>query len=181
MPGGEAALSRAGTIPTKLRKHWQDYAFKIVSCSDAKILLVVGGIAARAYMIYIKEENIPHQTLWTFGKRRFEQEIPLAWLQFEAGRVQRLVFAIPHPEAFNRHRARNPTDTMRKYCMHERTIDYCLAKLFGKIHLPCFLLTTAYAYQLSTGSILEIWAFRNSDAKKNDTLSTHFKRPRLDI
>lgn len=33
---------------------------------------------------------------------------------------------------------------------------------------------------MSTGSILEMSAFRNFDVKKNDTLSNHFKRPTLD-
>ncbi|KAI4680921.1 uncharacterized protein J4E88_005425 [Alternaria novae-zelandiae] len=180
VPGGEATLFRAGTLPTQLRRHWQEYAFKIISCSEAKVLLVVGGIAAKAYMTYIQENEIEHTVLWTFGKKRFEQEIPLAWLQFEAGKIRRLAFAIPHPEAFSRNRASVLTDIQRKFAFRERIFDYCLVQLFGKIHLPCFLSTTGYAYQLSTGSILEMSPFRNFDAKKNDTLSDHFRRPTLD-
>ena len=96
----------------------------------------MGTVAARAYMIYIKENEIEHKVLWTFRKKRFEQEIPLAWLQFEAGKIRRLAFAIPHPEAFSRNRASVLTDIQREFAFRERIFDYCLVKLFGKLQLP---------------------------------------------
>lgn len=97
-------------------------------------------------MTYIQENEIEHTVLWTFGKKRFEHEIPLAWLQFEARKIRRLAFAIPHPEAFSRNRASVLTDIQRQFAFRERIFDYCLVQLFGKLYLPYFLSTTGYAY-----------------------------------
>ena len=180
LPGGDSSLSLLRQLSAGLREYWATAAQAFIRMSKSKILLVVGTVAARANMIYIKENDIEHKVLWTFGKKLFEQEIPLVWLQFEAGKIRRLAFAIPHPKAFSRNRASVLTDIERKFAFREQIFNYCLVQLFSKVHLPWFLSTAGYDYQLNTGSILEMSAFRNFDAKKNDILSDHFKRPTLD-
>ncbi|KAI4655321.1 hypothetical protein J4E93_000032 [Alternaria ventricosa] len=180
-PWGDSSMSLLRQLPADVREFWDSAAHVFIRLSNSKVALIVGNVAIRSYTLYLKLMAIPHTTFWVFGKKRYASEIPLAWLEASAnGRViNRISFAINHPEAFNRNRGSVVTDIQRQYAFRERIIDFCQAKMFGRIHLPGFLSTTSYVFQLSTGSILPVKAlFERS--KGNDTIKEHFSRPTLD-
>ena len=179
--GGDSSMSLLRQLPADVREFWDSAAYVFIRLSNSKVALIVGNVAIRSYTLYLKLMAIPHTTVWVFGKKRYASEIPLAWLETSAngGVINRICFAIHHLEAFNRNRGLVVTNVQRKYAFRERIIDYCQAKMFGRIHLPCFLSTTAYVFQLSTGGILPVPALLEY-SKRNDTPSVHFSRPTLD-
>ncbi|KAI4928325.1 uncharacterized protein J4E92_005810 [Alternaria infectoria] len=175
------SMSLLRQMPADVREFWDFAAYVFIRLSNSKVALIVGNVAIRSYTLYLKSMAIPQTTVWAFGERRYASEMPLAWLETSAnGRViHRISFAINHPEAFNRNRGSVVTDIQRRYAFRERIIDFCQAKLFGHIHLPGFLSTTSYVFQLSTGSILPVKSLFEHK-KGNDTIKDHFSGPTLD-
>ena len=174
-------MSLLRQLPADVREFWDSAAHVFIRLSNSKVALIVGNVAIRSYTLCLKSMAIPHTTVWILGQKRYATEIPLAWLETSAngGVINRINFAIHHPEAFNRNRGPVVTDVQRKCAFRERIIDYCKAKMFGRIHLPLFLSTTVYVFQSSTGGILPVTSLLEY-SKRSDTPSDHFSRPTLD-
>jgi hypothetical protein len=171
----------------------RSFAFQCLARSKARVVLIIGRLPAEAYMLYLKEHNINHDTVWQFGHQLNRFELPCAFTEWSntnngntnngssssrESEISRLAIVTFHLEAFGRARGFNITNIQRNIGFRERLIDYALVLLYYEVRLPGFLSTGVYFFQMSTGILIPVTAFEDFQPS-NDTLSTYLSRPTL--
>jgi Tfp pilus assembly major pilin PilA len=144
----------------------------LLKMAAAPVAIVAGHTASRYYEKYLRRNEVRHETIWLTGVKRSDGEMPCFWLEFEddTNTIKRVTVAIFHPEGFIRMRSRVIGAIQRYTAFRERMIDFAYILAFGKPHLPCFLSTMSYHWQVSTDIVIPMNAFEDY-AEDNDTLS----------
>ncbi|CAO2656299.1 Nn.00g051020.m01.CDS01 [Neocucurbitaria sp. VM-36] len=170
-------------VPKALLRIWEQFTFKCLDRSGARVSIVSGHAAACAYQMYLEERSIPHDLLWLYECQRSRHELPcgcIEWNDDGKTTIRRLTLIVYHPESFSRQRGYILTNLHRNIAFRERLFDYVSVLLYGEAHLPTFLSTGNWFYQMSTGILIPLTAFEEYNEGSNDTLSKYLSRPTLD-
>jgi hypothetical protein len=69
----------------------------------------------------------------------------------------------------------------RNLVFRERLLDYAIESLFNEVHLPTFMSSGCYCWQVAAGMVLPISTVRDYDEKDSAFLTTFFARPMANI